>query len=322
MRRAAMVVMLMSWMIAGAAAHASPGEALDVACARPAWSTMLPESTEATREQMAEGARALRDFDAAVTAYGECLQRESSRLGADPGMTDTERSELLDAQADRNDAAVGEVERLAGAFNAQVRAWRAAQEDSEGFTPPKLTSPLTSRQRDRCFPFEVLGSLTEMQLHLIAEVGLDGAARIVEYPPGISREMKDASDCAIKTLRFEPATRNGVAVAAKVRLPFNFNQGDKPVERTMPEAASSAAELAMLRQACQPPSLAKGGDVLVEITVGRDGAVTDTRVLESAGDPAADAAAECILRGTRFSPSTRNGKTVESTVQWTVTIAP
>ena len=321
MRR--MMTLLLAFATAATVeASGTAGEALDAACPRPAWSAKVPGTPGASREQMAEAGRALRDFDAAVTAYGECLQRESSRLGADPAMTETGRKELLDALADRNDAAVEEVEQLAAAFNAQVRAWREAQEDSDDFTPPRLKSPLTSRQRDRCFPYDVLGSLTEMQLRLIAQVEPDGAARIVEYPPGISRELKDASDCAIKTLRFEPATRSGVAVAAKVTLPISFNQGDKRVDRTMPEVESSATELAALRQSCQPAGLASGGDVLVEITVNREGAVTRTRVLRSSGEPAADAAAECILRGTRFSPSTRNGTEVESTVQWTVTVAP
>lgn len=318
MRPTAMFLLLSCPVIAAA----SPGEALDAACTAPAWSTALPTSTGATQEQMAEAARALRDFDAAVTAYGECLQRESSRIGTDPAMTEAQQAALRDAQADRNDAAVEEVEQLAEAFNAQVRAWRKAQEADGDFTPPKLKSSLTSRQRDRCFPFDVLGAQTEMQLRLIVQVEPDGAARIAEYPPGLSTEMKEASDCAIKTLNFEPATRNGTAVAAKVRLPINFNQGDRRVERSMPVVVSDAAEIASLRQACQPAGLASGGDVLVEINVSRKGTVTGTRVLRSAGSPEADAAAECILRGTRFSPSTRNGTEVESTVQWTVTIVP
>lgn len=303
-------------------ASGTAGEALDAACPRPAWSAEVPGTPGASREQMAEAGRALRDFDAAVTAYGECLQVESDRLAADAAMTDAGRTALLDAVADRNDAAVGEVERLAAAFNAQLRAWRAAQEAGARFNPPRLKSPLTSRHRDRCFPSDVLGYRNEMQLLLTLEIDPDGAARVVDYPPGLSPEMKEASVCAIRTLRFEPATRDGMAVAAKVRLPITFNQGDKPVDRTMPDVESSATELAALRQSCQPAGLASGGDVLVEITVNREGAVTRTRVLRSAGEPAVDAAAECILRGTRFSPSTRNGTEVESTVQWTVTVAP
>jgi TonB family protein len=58
------------------------------------------------------------------------------------------------------------------------------------------------------------------------------------------------------------------------------------------------------------------GDVVLEVTIGTDGAVTKTRVMQSI--PLLDAAAEDAVKQWRFAPTVVNGKPVTVTMPLTV----
>jgi protein TonB len=61
------------------------------------------------------------------------------------------------------------------------------------------------------------------------------------------------------------------------------------------------------------------GDVVLEVTIGTDGAVTKTRVVQSI--PLLDAAAEDAVKQWRFAPTVVNGKPVTVTMPLTVKFA-
>lgn len=90
-------------------------------CTAPAGAVQIPDGTTATRDQMVAAQRAVKAYDTAVKNYGDCLQHELDAKVAGGG-----NKEQLEAQYDRlNNAEVDKLQRLAGKFNDELRAFKA-----------------------------------------------------------------------------------------------------------------------------------------------------------------------------------------------------
>jgi hypothetical protein len=96
-------------------------------CTAPAAPT-LPDGSTATKEQMLEGQKSIKDYQAANTAYRSCLEpkisaAEVAAAGDSPG------PELVAALKTLNDdynASVSKEEELAIGFNAELKKYKEA----------------------------------------------------------------------------------------------------------------------------------------------------------------------------------------------------
>jgi hypothetical protein len=90
-------------------------------CTAPDAAVRIPDGTSATRDQMVAAQREVKAYDTAVKAYGDCLQRELDAKLASGG-----NKPQLEAQYDRlNNAEVDKLQRVAGKFNDELRAFKA-----------------------------------------------------------------------------------------------------------------------------------------------------------------------------------------------------
>ena len=84
----------------------------------------VPNGTQATKDEMLDGQRAMKGYMERMNAYLDCIEAETKaaiKEGEAPEVT-AERERLLNQ---KHNAAVEEMERLAAEFNAQVRAYKA-----------------------------------------------------------------------------------------------------------------------------------------------------------------------------------------------------
>lgn len=90
-------------------------------CTAPDDAVQIPSGSTASRDEMIAAQKAVKTFDAAVKAYGECLQQESDAkiaAGADKAKTTKEYAELNNAQVDK-------VTKVAAKFNDELKAYKA-----------------------------------------------------------------------------------------------------------------------------------------------------------------------------------------------------
>jgi hypothetical protein len=91
-------------------------------CSAPDGAVQIPDGSSATRDQMVAAQRAVKAYDTAVKAYGDCLQHElDAKLASGGG-----NKQQLEAEYDRlNNAEVDRLQRVAGKFNDELRAFKA-----------------------------------------------------------------------------------------------------------------------------------------------------------------------------------------------------
>ena len=87
----------------------------------------VPNGKLATKDEMVEGQKAVKDYMTAMNEYLDCIEAETEAAKSD------EQDESIAAQRDallakRYNAAVDEMEQLAESFNVEVRAFSAQGE--------------------------------------------------------------------------------------------------------------------------------------------------------------------------------------------------
>ena len=96
-------------------------------CTYPTKPDHVPDGATATRDEMIAASKQVRQFDADVRAYQQCLADEKNAqlqaLGADAGKEAIQRINDIEIQKSNN--AAGESQALADAFNAQLRVFKA-----------------------------------------------------------------------------------------------------------------------------------------------------------------------------------------------------
>lgn len=115
---------LLAGLLAVAAAHAE--------CTYPKAPSGLPDGATATQDEMVTGMKAIKDYNAQVTVYLECLETEmNTRIEA--AGTDAPADQLEQIKAihtKRHNAAVEELESTATRFNEQVKTYKAREKKS------------------------------------------------------------------------------------------------------------------------------------------------------------------------------------------------
>lgn len=117
--------------IAGAAALAAGASAPAAGdCEQPEMPTM-PDGATATLEQMLEGQKSVKAFQSANMDYMQCLEAAfeaaaAAAQDAEAGDAKKAAEQEHSAAIDRYNAAVSAEEEVAGAFNVELREYRAA----------------------------------------------------------------------------------------------------------------------------------------------------------------------------------------------------
>ncbi|HEX4974092.1 MAG TPA: hypothetical protein VFV69_23835 [Steroidobacteraceae bacterium] len=101
-------------------------------CAYPKEPSNTPDGATATQEQMVEGMKAVKEYNAQVTAYLSCLETEmNARVEAAGPDAPAEQIEQIKAiHTKRHNAAVEALEQNAARFNEQVKTFKAREKKS------------------------------------------------------------------------------------------------------------------------------------------------------------------------------------------------
>lgn len=96
-------------------------------CVYPQAPAAMPDGNTATEAEMVAGMKAVKEYNAAVTAYLSCLDMEmQSRITeAGPDAPSDQIVQIKSIHSKRHNAAVEELETHATRFNEQVRAYKA-----------------------------------------------------------------------------------------------------------------------------------------------------------------------------------------------------
>jgi uncharacterized alpha/beta hydrolase family protein len=96
-------------------------------CTAPTIAITVPDGTQATMEQMVATQHAIRDSDAAVQQFADCLKAEQDAKIAAGGdkMKDEEKVKISAQYVDRQNAVADQLQKIADQFNVAVRAYKA-----------------------------------------------------------------------------------------------------------------------------------------------------------------------------------------------------
>lgn len=90
-------------------------------CTPPDSAIQIPDGATASRDQMIAAQRAVKAYDVAVKAYGDCLQQQLDAKvasGADRVKLSVQYDEMTNAEVDK-------LQRVASKFNAELRTFKA-----------------------------------------------------------------------------------------------------------------------------------------------------------------------------------------------------
>lgn len=97
-------------------------------CTAPNNEVKIPNGNKATKEEMLAAQHAIKDNDAAVKVYADCLKSEQeAKIAAGGNQMKDEAKQKINAEyANRQNAEVEKLQKLADQFNVELRAYKAA----------------------------------------------------------------------------------------------------------------------------------------------------------------------------------------------------
>ena len=101
-------------------------------CSYPKSPSGLPDGSTASQDEMVGGMKTIKEYNAAVSTYLECLESEmNTRIEAAGADAPAEQVEQIKAiHTKRHNAAVEELESTAARFNEQVKVYKAREKKS------------------------------------------------------------------------------------------------------------------------------------------------------------------------------------------------
>ena len=89
----------------------------------------IPNGSTASKDEMIDGQRAVKDYMATMEAYLACIEKqESDTLASMQDISEQDRTSRRAALTKKYNAAVQEMELVAARFNEEVRAYKAEGE--------------------------------------------------------------------------------------------------------------------------------------------------------------------------------------------------
>ena len=196
----------------------------------------------------------------------------------------------------------------------------ASEESAAAISPPKIQKG-SSGKVGNCYSLYARRTGRQGLLHVVATIEPDGHVSQIEMPPGIDSWQEETARCVMGVLKFEPGTRDGVPVAAKVQVPLNFALEDSE-KISILKVASTKPEIEDAYRKCYPPDAFALAEPKYRVTVNAKGKATKIELVESVGDAALDQAGVCMLESVTFQPTMQGKHPVESTAILPVTLRP
>ena len=96
-------------------------------CDAPANAVIVPDGASATKEAMVAAQHAVKDYNAAVATFSECLKAEQDAKIAAGGDTlkDADKQKIAADYVARQNAEVDKLQKIADKFNVELRAYKA-----------------------------------------------------------------------------------------------------------------------------------------------------------------------------------------------------
>ncbi len=165
----------------------------------------------------------------------------------------------------------------------------------------------------------------EGSVNMLARVGTDGKIKEHHLPAGVLPWMTESVQCVADRLEFYPALLRTTLVESWVVVPLQFNLSEVPhldAEIIPPRPRSDEATILAAYRACYPAGQVAAITIQYRITVAKTGRVRKAELLESSGNRSLDEAGICILKNLAFTAARRNGRAVESTLNWPILVRP
>jgi hypothetical protein len=191
-------------------------------------------------------------------------------------------------------------------------------------TLPSLKYPLRNTI-DFCHAPWARKDQYEGTMDLVMRVGPDGKVKEYLMPSGTLPWMTEAAKCVADRLEFYPAFLRTTTVESWTILPLEFNLSMNPqfdAEVTPPALRSDEEAILDAYRRCYPAGRTEMARIEYRITITEGGRVKKVEALNEGGNPALDAAGVCILRNLTFVAARRNGRSVESTLNWPILVRP
>ena len=96
-------------------------------CPPPDNAVIVPDGASATKEAMVAAQHAVKDYNAAVQQFTECLKAEQDAKIAAGGdkLKDTDKQKIAGEYVARQNAEIDKLQKIADKFNVELRAWKA-----------------------------------------------------------------------------------------------------------------------------------------------------------------------------------------------------
>jgi TonB family protein len=178
----------------------------------------------------------------------------------------------------------------------------------------------------KCYDPAARRAGAEGRLEIVVTVQADGSVGAIEFPPGAEAWQQTTARCLVGLATFTPGMRDGVPVAARVRVPVNFTLDDDGPQRqhelSYPKLVSSPDDIEDSYRACYPPDEVTLAQPKYRVTVTEHGRATDIELVESSGLDVMDAAGRCMLERFRFEPMRRDQAAMRATFVLPVILRP
>jgi hypothetical protein len=98
-------------------------------CMPPNNDVKIPDGSAATKEEMLAAQHAIKDADAAIATFSDCLRAEQDAKIAAGGdkLTDADKLKISTEYVNRQNVEVEKLQKLADEFNVSLRAFKAKQ---------------------------------------------------------------------------------------------------------------------------------------------------------------------------------------------------
>ena len=103
-------------------------------CSYPAAPANLPDGRTATLEEMVAGQKTVKEYDAAIKAYVDCIDKELDDAIAAKGdaLKPAQKTEMQKMEAQKHNAAIDQLQSVADRFNEQVKVYKQRTADKKG----------------------------------------------------------------------------------------------------------------------------------------------------------------------------------------------
>ncbi|MBB5055791.1 TonB family protein [Granulicella aggregans] len=160
---------------------------------------------------------------------------------------------------------------------------------------------------------------------LAVTIGKDGAVEQISVKKSLRADYDRSALDAVKDWRWQPYLLNGEPVEVDTTVTVTYSLGDDSegeplIQKVTASAQGTPNHLPKIIGQVDPEYPAQGrvdkvnGTVVVGVTVGSDGAVKETHIVDSLRDDF-DESAQKAVRQYRFEPALADGKPVEAKVQ-------